>query len=220
MAWLSPFDYGSKIQTEALPCGSAARRRKRDLGGMPMLLSNNDAIGRLRRLLRDMTESGTHPSKHRAMLARIGEQVRHTIEPLDSDWDMASFTCGMHAFGFERSREYAAIAGYGLGRAFAGPEFFRWLIDSSRLVEITDGEPPQGSIIMYFADGRPVHVGRVRTATRVVSKWGIGLLYDHEIREVPEQYGSEVRFFEALEYDAALDRFIAFAKERGIPIDD
>lgn len=118
-----------------------------------MLLPNNEAIDRLRRLLRDMTEGGTHPSKHSAALARFGEQAAHTIEPLDAGRDVASFTCGMHAFGLETSREYAAIAGYGLGRIFAGHDFFRWLIESGRLVEITDRKPPRDSIIMYSLTG-------------------------------------------------------------------
>jgi len=185
-----------------------------------MLLPDTETICQLRRLLRDMTEGGTHPSGHRAALERIGEQAPHTIKPLHIVADVASFTCGMHAFGFEISPKYAAIAGYGLGLVFAGPDFFRWLIDSGRLIEITDREPAQRSIVMYFADKRPVHIGCMLTAKRVISKWGIGLLYEHEIAEVPEQYGSEARFFDGLEYDAALEHFVAFAKQRGIPIDD
>ena len=47
------------------------------------------------------------------------------------------------------------------------------------------------------------------------AKWGIGYLFEHELLEVPDSYGSEVRFFKGLVYASAIAYFVRFAKENG-----
>jgi hypothetical protein len=53
------------------------------------------------------------------------------------------------------------------------------------------------------------------TPTRVLSKWGVGLLYEHAIWEVPLRYGQEVQYFVGTDDDASLDLFIRYAESRG-----
>jgi hypothetical protein len=73
---------------------------------------------------------------------------------------------------------------------------------------------------MYFNQGRWTHVGRTAGPARAISKWGVGLLYEHDLSEVPEQYGDEVRFFHNPGLDASLDLFVRYAKARGMQFED
>jgi hypothetical protein len=120
-----------------------------------------------------------------------------------------------HARGFEDSPEYKAVAGHGLGLVFAGPEFFDWFAASGRLVEVGNHEASENDVVMYFDRGHARHVGRVGSSGRIISKWGLGLLYEHGLSEVPAKYGDEARFFRSIEPDEALKHFLDFAAEKG-----
>ena len=39
---------------------------------------------------------------------------------------------------------------------------------------------------------------------------------EHELLDVPEWYGIEVRFFKSLPYEEAVERFIDFARGKGM----
>jgi len=60
-----------------------------------------------------------------------------------------------------------------------------------------------------------MHAGLAQTNLRVISKWGIGHLYEHELWDVPESYGTSIRFFKQLPCEEALDLFVQFAREKG-----
>jgi hypothetical protein len=171
-------------------------------------LKRNEQSMRLRQKLTQMTEGPHQPQEHSAMLEQISRKLPNTIELRECDRDPKSFTCGMHAFGLEGNPEYEAAALTGI---FAGTEFFGWLIASGHLVEIDDDAASTDDLVMYFKNGRPTHVGRVISAERAISKWGLGLLWEHVLDEVPEQYGGEVRFFRSIEPDIALEHFLNFA---------
>jgi hypothetical protein len=183
-----------------------------------MHLRSDEEITRLRQRLREMTESGCQPHEHPAMLTRISRELPNTILVLETARGPASFTCGMHAFGFEGRPEYKGVAGHGLGLVFAGAEFLDWFAASGRLVEIGDHEAYENDVVMYFDGGHARHVGRVLSSGRVVSKWGLGLLYEHGLSEVPTHYGDQVRFFRSIEPDVALKHFLDFAKEKGVTL--
>jgi hypothetical protein len=46
---------------------------------------------------------------------------------------------------------------------------------------------------------------------------GVFPVYDHPIREVPANYGDEVRFYRLPEADAGLIWFLEYARDRGVP---
>lgn len=125
----------------------------------------------------------------------------------------------MHVFDFAEKEDYAAIATSGLGKIFAAGDFVHWLLDHNLLVEITQNEAREGDIVVYFNEpGRFKHAGRILENGRVVSKWGIGNLYEHEVSEVPESYGNIVRFFRGLFYEEAFGHFLRFAEEKGAKV--
>jgi hypothetical protein len=179
-----------------------------------VLLKYDDRVKALRQSLRAMTESGRKPDEHRDDLKAITKTISNTIRVLDHELSEDRYTCGMHALSLELSEEYVAIASHGLGLVYAGPDFFEWVIANRHLDEATDGA--DGDFVMYFSQGRWTHIARMAGAARAISKWGMGLLCDHDLSEVPEQYGDQVRFFHNPGADASLDLFVRYAEARGM----
>jgi len=172
----------------------------------------------LRQRLQEMTDV-QDVSQHPMLLECISRDYPNSIRIVESEHPIDRYTCVMHVFDFTEKPEYLAIADYGFGRVFAGADFARWLIANGHLVEVPSANAQTGDLVAFFKEGKFKHVGLLQPNGRVVSKWGIGHLYDHGLLEVPESYGSEIRFFKGLSYDEAYDRFAQFAEQKGIPFE-
>ncbi len=70
-----------------------------------------------------------------------------------------------------------------------GPDFVKKLISENFLTKDKDGD-----IIIYFNEDLPLHGGKINN-DRVVSKWGVGLLWNHGVWEVPTSYGNDYERF-------------------------
>jgi hypothetical protein len=91
------------------------------------------------------------------------------------------------------------------------------LLDKGLLAEVTVADARDGDLVFYFGDdGRFKHAGVCRDNGQVVSKWGIGHLHRHRLFEVPESYGTKVRFFTKLLYEEAFEHFMEFAEDEGM----
>ena len=165
----------------------------------------------LRRRLEEMTESGSEPSEHGAMLAAISVEIPNTILPLESGHSEKGYTCGMYVFDFSKDQNYINIALQGV---YAGRAFFEWLLSNHLLQEVDEADASAGDLIMYFNDSQWKHVGFWQLNGRVESKWGLGLLYNHETWEVPKHYGDEVRFFRSISPENAIEHFVQYARSR------
>jgi len=120
-------------------------------------------------------------------------------------------TCVAYALGLFQDKTYQAISGwYFQGEIFAGKSFVEWLLDKKLLGEPCRRSP--GCLVLYFADDVWQHIGIVAVENRVISKWGTFPVYEHELLEVPESYGSDVRSFTRPTPDQALKLFIEYAK--------
>ena len=159
-------------------------------------------------------------TQHPALLEDIGRECLHSIRIAHSRHPIGRYTCLMHVFDFTEKPEYIAIADYGLGRVFAGVDFAHRLIEKGFLTEVSQAEAENGDLVAYFREGNFKHVGLWQPNGRVLSKWGVGHLYDHALFEVPESYGTAVRFYDALSYEAAYELFVQFAQENGIPFEN
>ncbi|MBZ5532394.1 MAG: hypothetical protein LAO20_13265 [Acidobacteriia bacterium] len=123
----------------------------------------------------------------------------------------------MHVLDFAEKPDYATIATHGRGEIFAAGAFAHWLLNKGLVVEVKQDDAREGDIVLYFnEEERFKHAGLLGANGRVVSKWGIGHLYQHELFEVPESYGTTVRFFKGLSYDDAFGYFLQFAEESGM----
>jgi len=172
------------------------------------------------RALRERLEGMTRVddvSQHPALLAALTRECPNTITLLDSIHPIGRYTCLMYVFDFVEKPEYVAIAGYVGGRIFAAGAFAHWLLDHGLLVEVTAPNAREGDIVIYFGEGgRFKHAGLSLATGRVISKWGIGHLYQHGFFEVPESYGTTIRLFKRLSYDDAFQYFEQFAEESGM----
>lgn len=167
----------------------------------------------LRRKLAAITERAPldeHPSRIAALRAKF----RHSIAVIDSDQAIESYTCGVHAFHLLGDPTYFEIANVGLGRTFAGARFITFLLEN-RLLTPRQSSILPGDLILYFEDGVFRHVGRMTTATRVLSKWGTGWLYEHGVWEVPQTYGEDSQYFAGPDADVSFDLFIRYAESEG-----
>lgn len=91
----------------------------------------------------------------------------------------------------------------------AGLDFMSWLLDQCVLTEVQ--EPATGNLVLYFSERRWRHAGIVVADGRVVSKWGSYGVYDHELGEVPTEYGDSTRFFVMPTAQDAAELLFAFA---------
>lgn len=168
-----------------------------------------------RQKLQEMTQE-LDVSKHPALLIGLSKTYPNSILILPSAHPIDRYTCLVHAFDFTEKKEYLEIATCGSGRIFASPAFALWLLQHNFLDELTQNEDSKGAIILYM-DGKNIrHAGLVTRVDRVISKWGIGHLYEHEVFEVPESYGTEVRFFKKPPYNLMYNYLVAYAKENGL----
>ena len=170
----------------------------------------------LRKELQTVTEV-QDVAQHPALLAEVTRECPNSVRITESLHPIERYTCLMHVMDFTEKPEYIAIARYGLGRVFAGTEFAHWLIERGLLTEVLQSEVRDGDLVVYFSEGSFKHVGLWRPNGRVLSKWGVGHLCDHELFEVPTSYGTDVRFYKRLPYEDAYDLFARFAEENGIP---
>lgn len=88
---------------------------------------------------------------------------------------------------------------------FANADFINFLIKQNALVQ-----NEEGTFILYF-DGETVTHAGILENHRVKSKWGIGNLYEHEIWEVPKQYGNDYKRFEKNDEELVIKCFEEFA---------
>lgn len=160
------------------------------------------------------------PETNIALVKAIASEIPHRIVPIQSEHDLFTFTCLVHALGFTGQDQYHAVAHLERGRVFAGKAFASWLLRSGSLVEVSPATAMLGSIVMYFdSHGEFTHVGLSRPESRVQSKWGLLGLYEHGLFEVPSDYGDVVRYYEPLPYPEAIRLFYEFAAENGIELD-
>jgi hypothetical protein len=152
---------------------------------------------------------------HLTLIELLRIEVHHTITPVASEYPIERYTCAVHAFDLTGDTTYVEIASFGFGRTFAGADFIQFLLDSNRLVECDPQYVRDGDLVIYFSDGRFRHVGKLLSRGRLVSKWGTGHLYEHDLMEVPSSYGDHVRFFRAPTPPESLDLFLDYAETRG-----
>ncbi len=143
---------------------------------------------------------------HAAKLEELRELFSHSIAMLQFQEPLQDCNCVMYALDF-RIEEPSSI----LGRFYASTSYLRNLIDQGHLNKIEDKQE-KGSLAVYFNNNKVEHVGVVRTAGRVVSKWGIGYLYEHGPWEVPSSYGNSLSYFAPIDPDHAYDLLRAFQR--------
>lgn len=145
---------------------------------------------------------------HPRLIEELRSDEPHTIrvlEIVEVGEPAEDFNCVMFALDLIGCLEAPCSP---LGRYYMGPEFMDYLISEGHVSPI-DG-PKTGALAVYLRNNEILHVGVVHDNGMIHSKWGAGHVYEHDIWEVPESLGDEVRFFSGIRPDSAFELFWAF----------
>jgi hypothetical protein len=163
-------------------------------------------------------------SQHERLFNELQLMIPHTIEIIPSneynELKISEFMCFEYVFDLSNVGLYENILKcqektWRINPVGADKRFFFYLYRNNKIKEISLNNVKDGDWIIYYNNDAPAHAGKI-TKNRVTSKWGKGLLLEHEINEVPEQYGNTVRFFRSIPLKCLIDLFISYARERGI----
>ncbi len=152
-------------------------------------------------------------STHRTMLETLRQELPHSIEMLSGPNDDLQYNCVVHAFCVQEDQEYIDLWHACPQHVHGDTTFVQFMIENGDLKE---REHPASGLLAYFPEGAFRHIGRLISESRIVSKWGIGHLYEHDIFDVPSCYGEVVRYSRSAERDQVLNRFIEFAEGKGV----
>ena len=158
-------------------------------------------------------------ARHPTLLAVVTGECPNSICIKKSPHPIKCYTCLMHVLDFTEKPEYVEIAKLSIDHVHAGNVFADWLIDRRFLVELPQAEVQDNDFVFYFNEDAWKHAGLWSWSGRVLSKWGIGLLYEHELNEVPMGFGNDVKFYKRLQYNYAFVLFRRYVEEKGHPLE-
>ena len=162
---------------------------------------NGDTARGDSQLRAELELEGLAIGEHRQKIEEIGRRISHTITFVEA----GRAPCIPYALGLVARRAYWSIAER--TGVQAKSDFMEWLL--SRLEELD--EPASGALVVYSNKGQLTHVGTIRGAGKVISKWGWFPAYEHGLWEVPASYGNQVKFFRKPDEEEALRLFEEFA---------
>lgn len=157
------------------------------------------------------TYSGPNVGVHVDEVEHLKRRFRHTIRVVEVVQDArpgpGQFTCFMHALELSSPPPLMTriMERFDL---YPGAEFVGSWIRRGQLQETA--EPGDRDIALYFDDDVPKHAGKIRGEV-ILSKWGLGHVWQHAPFEVPSSYGSVIRTFKRVESNASADWFVAYA---------
>lgn len=146
--------------------------------------------------------------KQLVLMANLQKEFNHHIKlqrKINCKNDK-KYNCFMYALDVSHSEEIKSILQSNEDIAF-GTKFIQRLVNSGILPR-----SQSGSIIVYFEDNKPVHAGKFSHGNkRVISKWGKGHLWEHEIFEIPFTYGKLFKLFNLIPRQLVIKKFQEFA---------
>jgi len=170
----------------------------------------------LTRLTNPPADAGLEWLDHQIQkIAKLNEKYPHNIR-LEARWSQA--TLEMNCFMYALNLNPDAIRDICSDDVFPGEAFVHFLI-SNGCIEAKPVLPSAASdndVVIYFdAGGKPTHAGIIRGA-RIISKWGsrVTHIWEHEIFEVPDYYGDDVRVFRAPDQKRIVLAYIGWATEQ------
>lgn len=169
----------------------------------------------LRVKIEEITEGGTKTLGEQVKkIDVLKEEFGHSIKHLayrDADPNL-NYTCYMHALGVIGSEVVMNL----LKKDAEIGCRYNILIDSDFILRLIEKDilssNEEGEVIIYFADDKPVHGGRIED-DRVTSKWGVDCLWEHEVWEVPARYGSHTERFSIPNREQVEHEFVEYAQE-------
>jgi hypothetical protein len=160
-----------------------------------------------RALRRALKLEGLSSEQHRQEIEKLRNSHPHSIRFVESRRDQ---TCASYALHLTDDPTYRALAG--VCDIYAGKDFMNWVEPHMTAKD----QAREGLLVSYFASTEWKHVGVVIASGRITSKWGTYPLYEHDVAEVSEEYGEEIKFYERPSPAESLSLFVEFAHECGL----
>jgi hypothetical protein len=166
--------------------------------------------------LRNALADGLFYDAHREKIERLCTDYNHSIRP--ASHQIVGCNCFAYAFGLtdERTRAVSAKT-----KVFVDARFVHWLRATRRLTEIED-PTDQLCIALYYSiedpTGRCKHAAVRNPDGRMISKWGTYAVFEHDLSEVPSNYGDDILFVSKPSNDDAQTMFAAYVQScRSLP---
>ena len=133
------------------------------------------------------------PRKHPDAIRALSKEYTHSIS-LRCNPNIMDSTSDCFLFVFE---EYVPEQLVGKISAFSQKaseksNVFQVLLDNG-FIELHDERKADDKIVVYFDKGTVTHFGKIQN-DKILSKWGVGLIWEHPVFEVPSSYGNEVKY--------------------------
>jgi len=148
-----------------------------------------------------------------ADIAALGKRHPHSISFVTHSSEQPhGYNCFMYALGLVVLPDRLIALARQHEDAFPSARFIARLVDRG-LHNIAAADVEDGDVVIYFdGEGNATHAGIVQGGC-VISKWGTGHIWKHQLFEIPTSYGREARFYRRIDRDEALRLFEAFAQE-------
>lgn len=150
--------------------------------------------------------------RHAGILAELRESHGHRIL-LVAAQDLATAAnapnCVMYALGLEGRIDPPSDY---RGHFYANTKFVQWLVEQGHLQEVDAAAIEPACLAVYRADGVVKHIGVAHSAARLRSKWGCGHIYEHNVLEVPANYGDSVAWYYPISVSQAYAWFCEWAR--------
>lgn len=161
----------------------------------------------LRNKLRNITQAikiDYNRDKYREDIEALKKAYSHSIilkEKVGHD----RYNCYMYALDLHVDPIRSTIFNnHKTGRdPFPDEKFIMYCLEKDYLIKTKWEDIKDGDIILYFDNNNPKHAGKI-FSKRVISKWGDLDLWNHDIWEIPANYGKEAVFYKKLEKNDVL----------------
>lgn len=157
-----------------------------------------------REQLKDLT---TTPSRDGQIMRmnKLNDEFARSLKSLEMGAN--NYNCFMYALGVEGDEDVKDILSANPQIKF-GSSYITKLIDTEVLVEDI-----HGSVVLYFNGDKPLHAARRLHNGLCISKWGMGLLWQHELYDLPLNYGDRHAFFNLSSSAAAVEAFKKYSQK-------
>jgi hypothetical protein len=154
---------------------------------------------KLRTLLDEITSNiDRYPLEtHSERLRAIALGTPHSIVVLQSAEPLGRYNCVMHALAL-----VGMMTEYPHPLLVAQTAFVHYLIDEKAL---TACDAQSGALVTWSMPEGLRHIGKLVSPDRAESKWGLGILCQHGLEEVPLRYGDPSGFYVPLIPETALE---------------
>lgn len=182
---------------------------------------NDDELSKLRKELNKICEM-LDDMQIRSQLKQLKDKgLDHTVNLKEPSEKLEKeFTCFEYALGLNNSQEYIRKrkmlkeAGFG---CVCDSYFVQWLVTKDYIKKDYIKKDSK-EIVLYYKSGISgpqmlKHAGIVGKSQIIISKWGQGNVYEHDLFHIPEEYGNSPYYFKKPEKNEIEKYFNEYLKE-------